>query len=356
MVHKAVQGKKAVQINTKAMIEPTKNADAVSVYLTEKGFDAESWDIIYPEMKIFNRALRDGRGWYDLIYDRGKFLMPQPQPYKIVEITYDELQKIRTREKEERIAAQKSAEVKRIATELYNQSIHDTNIRQAKLVFYDQTVTSILDKIRGFPDEMLVMTYLVDFIAEQIQQLPVSDYDEIIERICPRIYAEGLLCATPLPNLTTEHEEFEEPTIEMENFITIPQDQEEIPFENEQIFYNGNIYNQTYDNYGNYVYVLQDNIIESNTQTLPTYGYDLCLDPYCIECNPIPSVNVLVNHCNNPSCKICIHLVPTSPYNPNMVSVIMSCRSSEVEKSTINIRKLEMPSASNILKFINPIS
>jgi hypothetical protein len=325
MVKKAVQVKTAVQINNEAMLEMAKNPNAISVYLTEKGFDAESWDVIYPETKIFNRALRDGCGWYDLIYDRGRFLMPKPQPYKIVEISYAELQKIRANEKAERIAAQKAAEEKRYA-----------EIRKAKLAFYDKTVTAILTKIRTIPKELLDMSYLVDFIVDQLGEFSKEDSEEIIERLYPYIESEGLI----EPSLSNQAPTEPNVYTEIPNFFMIPtiiEEEKDAFLHSGPIVYNNHIYTPTCDIYRNCAYVLLN--------------------------NQLPKINIIADYCNNHECKICSELVSSTPYNPFAPSVIMSCKPSLdpkkytlTEPKSFTISKLSMPTDNNIKKIIGHVS
>ena len=209
--------------------------DAVIVYETEKGIDAKGWDIICPEYKIFDAALKGGYGWWDLTEGAGRHLLPKPKPYKIVKITSAELKVIRAKEAEVEAAAAavaKAAEeakyaayrdvarpaerdVVRAAEERKAMAAEEelaSNIRLAewhaaqaaaakeaeRQQFIAIAVEVLYDAIKAMPEYQWCHAYLVDYIADQVGSCPTDVQDPIIERICERIEAEQMLFYTPV--------------------------------------------------------------------------------------------------------------------------------------------------------------
>lgn len=226
-----------------------KDPNAVTVYKSiEKGFDAESWNFLFPEVQIFNKALKEGYGWYDIMYDRGRHLIPKPIPYKVVEVPDAELKRIRAEQKRKREEAEqkdakarqeywlsvaqkeKQQETERIAKECARMAAEDDAARQrelpsviaaivntlvdtvvAKIDAAAEFVESTLQAIRELPIECLYADYLAEYIADRIGVIPREDHDGVIAALCPRIEKEGLLFVTPTNSPPPELEAVFEP-------------------------------------------------------------------------------------------------------------------------------------------------
>lgn len=190
-----------------------------TVYLTQNGFEKRDWDIMFPEYSVLTEAFKGGLGWYDLTEGRGKHLLPQPKPYKVVKVTVEELKKIRAQEAAPFEAAQRIKELQQMATEdKLSENMRSTDLqneqRQKEIQamanedkaaqnyeLCERIIIFILDSLRKMTGKKN-KDYIVDFIVNHISKLDTRIQEYCVQRICQVVENEDLIFTTPPPSPT----------------------------------------------------------------------------------------------------------------------------------------------------------
>lgn len=221
------------------MRKMAEDPNAYPVYWTETGPDAKDWRFLFPEVEIFDNALKGGYGWYDICYDRGRHLLPKYQPYKIINVTKEELKAIRAREAEEEAqkAAVKKAEREKqerawceeaeakaaeaatkaavkAAEEAAEAVCREAMAREDAAAIerrYREDLAAAVDKfvakIAGMPEELRTTDKLADLIVNETCVLPEDDQLPIALEIAQKVQDNFLVFVTPCSSPSPELEE-----------------------------------------------------------------------------------------------------------------------------------------------------